>query len=207
MEPVGAQKGCVAMMMDIAQGLTSRWWTFLLRGIIALALAAFAFLQPGTLSTVLVYIVAAYFLISGLLALWAGISVSGSGSWWVLVLIGLAEGALGIIMLTRPGAGPLALAYLVAIWAFTTGLMEISGAIALRDAIRNEFWWILLGLVTIALAIYIIIQPDIGILALVYTIGIYAVIAGISLIAFAFRLRGAGKDIEKLRVSSAGATR
>src|SRR5215469_788170 len=195
------------MITDIAQGLTSRWWTFLLRGIVALALAAFAFLQPGSFSTVLVYIVAAYFLISGLLALLAGISLSGAGSWWVLVLVGLAEGALGIIMLTRPGAGPLTLAFLVAIWAFSTGLMEITGAIALRDVIRNEFWWVLLGLVTIALAIYIIVNPDIGVLALVYAIGIYAIIAGISLIAFAFRLRGAGKDIEKLRPSSAGATR
>lgn len=190
------------MIADTIELLASKWWTFLLRGLIAIALAVFAFAAPATMATALVYIVAAFFIISGLLSLFSGISMTGVGSWWLLIILGIGQGALGIIMLTQPGAGPLALAYLVAIWAFSTGLMEITSAIALRDLISNEFWWILLGIVTLGLSVYIIFRPDIGVLALVFTIGIYAALAGIALIAFAFRIRGAAQDIRKLRTAS-----
>jgi len=196
------------MIGDTIELFASKWWTFLLRGLIALALAVFAFAAPTSTAYLLVYIVAAYFIINGIIALWAGLSTSGVGSWWLMIIFGLGSGALGVLMLTRPGVGPLALAYLVAIWAFSTGLMEITSAVALRDVISNEFWWILLGIVTFALGVYIVVRPDIGVLALVFTIGIYAAIAGISLIAFAFRIRGAGADVSKMRAgvtSSAGA--
>ncbi|MBV8081695.1 MAG: DUF308 domain-containing protein [Candidatus Eremiobacteraeota bacterium] len=196
------------MIADTVELLSGRWWAFLLRGLVALALAVFAFAAPGSLANVLVYVVAAYFIISGLFALVSGVSSTGVGSWWLLILLGLGQGALGIIMLTRPNAGPLALAYLVAIWAFSTGLMEISGAIALRDYIKNEFWWVLLGIVTLGLGIYIIFRPELGVLALVFSIGIYAAIAGISLIAFSFRLKGAGDEVRKAvsTAQSAGAS-
>ena len=193
-------------MIDAIQALTGKWWTFLLRGLVALALAVFAFVAPGTMSSALVYIVAAYFIITGLLAIVAGLSFTGIGNWWLLVLYGIGSGALGIIMLTQPGAGPLALAYLVAIWAFSTGLMEIASAIAFRDFIKNEFWWVLLGIVTFALGVYIVIRPDLGVLALVYAIGIYSVIAGISLIAFSFKVKGAADDVRKLTSAPAAQT-
>jgi uncharacterized membrane protein HdeD (DUF308 family) len=177
------------MITDAVERLTGQWWTFLLRGIVALGLAVFAFGQPATMASGLAYFVAAYFIISGFLSLFAGISFSGVGSWWALILLGLAQASLGVIMIAEPGAGPLALAYLVAIWAFTTGMMEISAAIALRSYISNEFWWVLLGVVTLGLGFYTVLHPDLGVLALVYTIGFYAALAAGSLIGLAFRIK------------------
>jgi uncharacterized membrane protein HdeD (DUF308 family) len=185
------------MITDTVQFLASKWWTFVLRGVVALALAVFAFTQPGSMATGLVYVVAAFFIISGLLEFFAGLSFTGIGSWWALILLGVVQVMLGIIMIAKPGVGPLALAYLVAIWAFSTGLIEISSAIALRNVIANEFWWILLGLVTLALGVYVVLRPDLGVLALVYAVGIYAVLAGIALIATGFRIRGLTHQIQK----------
>jgi uncharacterized membrane protein HdeD (DUF308 family) len=185
-------------MTDAIQALIGKWWTFLLRGLVALALAVFAFVAPQTMSSALVYIVAAFFIVSGLLALVGGLSLTGIGNWWLLILFGIASGALGIIMLTQPGAGPLALAYLVAIWAISAGLMEIASGIAMRNVIRNEFWWVLLGIVTYALGVYIIIRPDLGVFALVYAIGVYSAIAGISLIAFSFKVKGVADEVRTL---------
>ncbi len=150
----------------------------------------------------LVYVVGAFFLVSGVVALFAGISLSGAGHWWLLILTGVAQGFLGIVMLAEPGAGPLALAYLVAIWAFSTGLLEIASAIALRNFVKDEFWWLLLGAVTVAFGVYIVVRPDLGILALVYGIGIYAVLAGVALIALGVRVRNAGREIENRRATT-----
>jgi uncharacterized membrane protein HdeD (DUF308 family) len=119
------------------------------------------------------------------------------GNWWALILLGTVQVALGIIMLAKPGAGPLALAYLFAIWAFSTGLMEISAAIALRSYVKNEFWWVLLGLLTLAFGVYIVLQPALGVLTLVFVIGFYAALAGISLIAVGIRIKGAANEIER----------
>jgi uncharacterized membrane protein HdeD (DUF308 family) len=187
------------MTNDVLQRLTGQWWTFLLRGIIALGLAFLAFSQPGAFASGLVYFVGAYFIIGGALALFAGISFTGAGSWWALILLGLAQAFLGIVMLSEPGAGPLALAYLVAIWAFSTGIMEISSAIALRSLIKNEFWWILLGIVTLALGGYVIMRPDLGVLTLVYTIGIYAAFAAGSLIGLAFKIKSLDGDVRSAK--------
>jgi uncharacterized membrane protein HdeD (DUF308 family) len=185
------------MTDDILERLAGNWWTFLLRGIVALVLALFAFLEPQATASGLVYFVAGYFIVSGAVSLFAGLSFNGIGSWWALILLGLAQAFLGVVMLSQPGAGPLAIAYLVAIWAFSTGLMEISSAIALRNYISNEFWWILLGIVTIVLGVYIVMRPDAGLFALVYTIGIYAALAAGSLIGLAFRIKNMPGNVRK----------
>jgi len=158
--------------------LSGKWWTFLLRGIVALCLAVLAFVQPAATASALVSIAAAYFVSSGALALLAGISFSGIAHWWPLVLMGIAQMFLGIVMFNEPGVGALALAYLVAIWSFSTGLMEISAAIVLRRYIADEPWWIFLGAISLVIACYVIVRPDLGVLALVYAIGIYAALAG-----------------------------
>ncbi len=168
-----------------------------MRGIVTLALAAWAFMSPSTVATGLVYVFAAYFIITGIETLFIGVSFTGVSQWWAFILMGLVELALGIIMLSRPEIGPLALAYLFAISLLVIGIMELSAAISLRDYINNDFWWILLGIVTLAVGVYIVIRPDIGPLALVYTVGVYAVLAGISLIVVAFRIKNAGAEFAK----------
>ena len=179
------------MTADTMNQLSSKWWLFLLRGIVALALAAFAFALPGTIAIGLVYVFAAYFIFNGVVTLFTGFSFTGAGHWWLLVLMGLVQAALGVIMLVQPGAGPLALAYLFALWMISTGVMEISAAFALRNFISGEFWLFLLGVITLAFGFYVVLLPALGLFALVYTIGFYAVLAGISLIALGFRVKGA----------------
>src|SRR5271165_948867 len=171
------------MIADMVGQVSSKWWTFLVRGIAALALAAWAFSSPGTMAAGLVYVFAAYFIISGVAEIVAGFSFTGVGHWWALVFLGIVSAFLGFIMLAEPGAGPLALAFFFAIYLMVTGLTEITAAVQLRSVISNEFWYVLLGLITLAIGIYVILRPDLGLLALIYTIGIYAVLAGIALIA------------------------
>lgn len=187
------------MMADIVSQLSSKWWTFLLRGIVALALAAASLMSPMATASAFVYIVAAYFIIAGAVSIIAGFSFTGTGHWWLFVITGLVQAALGFIMLSQPGMGPLALAYLFAIWVIMTGVTEISSAIALRSVISNEFWWILLGIITLAAGTYVVIVPGLGLLALVYTIGFYAIFAGMTLIVLAFRLKSLAGNLSTTR--------
>jgi len=171
------------MTNDVVDRLTGQWWTFVLRGLIGVALAFFAFAIPATMASGLVFVVAAFFIVSALLAVTAGVSFTGIGSCWALILLGVVQAALGIIMLNQPGTGP----------------AEVSSAIALRNFIKNEFWWVLLGIITLAFGMYVVLRPDLGVLALVYSIGIYAALAGGSLIGLGIRIKNAGRDVAKLR--------
>jgi uncharacterized membrane protein HdeD (DUF308 family) len=183
------------MIHDAINQLSSKWWTFLVRGILALLLAALALGAPVATAAALVYVFAAYFIVSGFVSLFAGFSFSRIGHWWALILMGIVQLLLGIVMLGEPGAGPLALAYLFAIWMITSGMLEISSAISMRGAVAGEFWWILLGFITLAFGFYVILVPGLGVLALVYTVGFYALLAGVALIGFSFRVKNLGRQM------------
>jgi uncharacterized membrane protein HdeD (DUF308 family) len=67
----------------------------------------------------------------------------------------------------------------------------------------DELWWILLGLITLAIGFYVVLNPALGVPALVNTVGIYAALAGISLIGMrlgskirpsAFIIRGSSRQ-------------
>jgi uncharacterized membrane protein HdeD (DUF308 family) len=180
------------MLAEVINQLADKWWTFLLRGIVALALAFLAFTKPTLMATALVYIFAAYFIISGVVSFLAGLSFTGIGTWWALAIMGVVQTVLGVLMLAEPGVGPLALAYLFALWLVMTGTTELYSAIALRNVVTNEFWWALLGVITLAIGFYVVFVPTIGVYGLVYTVGIYAILAAIALIAFAFRIKSIG---------------
>ena len=86
-----------------------------------------------------------FIIISGVAAALAGLSLTGSGNWWAVILLGVVEAILGFIMLTEPGARPLALAYMFAIWVTLAGTMEIAAAVTVRNYTNgNTFWWLLL---------------------------------------------------------------
>ena len=190
------------MFTDVAQAITSKWWTFLLRGLFAVALAVAVFMYPNVTATALVYIVAAYFIIAGIAQVASGITLTGVGQWWLLLLTGGMSIFLGCIMLTQPGMGPLALAYLVAVYAIFSGIAEIASGITFTGVIENAGWMTFLGIVTLALGVYIIINPALGVTALVYAIGIYAAIAAIALFVIAFRLKNAGSQISSTATAS-----
>lgn len=185
------------MFNDFAKTLTDKWWTFLLRGIVALVLGLAVFAYPVAAAGALVYLVAFYFIVSGSAQVLGGIAFSGVGRWWLLVLTGAMSIVLGIIMLAQPGMGPLALAYMVAMYAMFNGLMEISSGIMLNGAVPHTGWWIVLGIVTLMLGMYIVVYPGLGLAALVYMVGFYAIAAAVTLFVLAFRLKSVGTQFTK----------
>jgi uncharacterized membrane protein HdeD (DUF308 family) len=68
--------------------------------------------------------------------------------------------------------------------------MEVIGAIRLRQVIQNEWALIFSGVLSVIFGALLIAQPGAGALAVVWLIGIYAVIFGVAMLALAWRLRG-----------------
>ena len=168
--------------------LTSNWWALALRGLIAVLFGLATFFLPGITLVTLVLLFGAYALVDGVFSVVAFFRVA-SHQWAFLI-----EGAIGIIAglitFTWPAITAIALLYVIAFWAMLTGILEIVAGVRLRKAIANEWLLVLMGVLSLAFGLLILLAPGAGALAIVLWIGAYALVFGIFLLALAFRLRG-----------------
>jgi len=176
--------------------IVRNWWVFLLRGIVAILFGVLAFLRPGITLEVLVLLFAFWALFDGVFSLIGSVGAAEAREpWWPLVLIGLLGIAAGILTLRYPGVTALALLFVIAFWSILRGIIEIVAAVRLRDLIKGEWWLILGGIASIAFGVLLVMYPESGLLAVVWLLGIYAVIFGITQIMLGFRLKGMADEL------------
>jgi uncharacterized membrane protein HdeD (DUF308 family) len=187
--------------------LARNWWAIALRGLLAVLFGLAAFFWPGISLVVLVALFGAYALVDGIFAI---VSAFKTKDWWPLLLEGAAGIAAGALTFLWPGITALALVYVIAAWAIVTGIFEIIAAVRLRKEIENEWLLGLGGLASVVLGVIMIAAPGAGALGLVWAIGAYALVFGVTLIALGFRLRGLKERAERRpgdREAVLGATR
>jgi uncharacterized membrane protein HdeD (DUF308 family) len=173
------------------QFLVKHWWVFLLRGIFGVVFGILAFAMPAITLASLVIIWGAYAFVDGIFSLWSAISGNAYGDdRWLVGLQGVIGIAAGIIAFTMPGITALGLLIAIAAWSLVIGVLQIVAAIKLRREIEGEFWLGLSGLLSILFGLFIMARPGEGALAVIWVIGTYAIVFGILLIAFAFRIKG-----------------
>jgi uncharacterized membrane protein HdeD (DUF308 family) len=170
--------------------VSRNWWVFLIRGIAGILFGIAAFAWPGLTIAVLVLMFGAYALVDGIFSIIAGIRARNQVErWWMMVLVGLAGIATGILTFLWPGMTALVLLYFIAAWAIVTGVFQIAAAIRLRKEIEGEWLLALGGIASIIFGVLLFLMPGAGALAAVWIIGAYAILFGILMIGLAFRLR------------------
>ena len=175
--------------MLVLGNLARNWWAFVLRGIVAILFGIVAITRPGMTLEALVFVFAIWALIDGVLALIHSVGAAQAGEpWWPLVLGGLLSVAVGLVALRWPGITALALLLLIAYWSILRGILEIAAAVRLRHEIQGEGWLILGGIASVVFGGLLIMHPESGILAVVWLLGIYALIFGVALLMLGFRL-------------------
>jgi uncharacterized membrane protein HdeD (DUF308 family) len=95
----------------------------------------------------------------------------------------------GLVALAWPGVTALVLLYVVAIWAILSGIAEMIAAVALRHELAGEWVLFLVGILSVVLGVAMAVQPGVGLLSLVWLVGLYALAVGVALIALALRVR------------------
>ena len=183
----------MAVRLDMAGtvALARWWWTFVVRGLLAIAFGVLAFFAPGLGIAVLVGLFAAWALIDGVTSLATGIGGRNRDkSWWLEILEGVVSIIAGIIALVFPVLAAEVLVIIIAVWAIVTGIFEIIAAIRLREQIKGEFWLGLAGLASILFGVILLVFPGVGALSLVWLIGSFALVFGLFLVILGWRLRG-----------------
>jgi uncharacterized membrane protein HdeD (DUF308 family) len=166
---------------ELRRGVRSVGWSIGLRGLLAVIFGLIALSHPSAAAGAFVVIFAVYAFADGLLdfTLAGAMGRAGGRSGWY-VFEGLVTVALGVIALVYPRITLLALVIIVAIRAIALGGVELAAAFSWRGF--DSRWLLgLTGALSIVLGFLLLANPVTGGAALIYTIGIYAVVFGVML--------------------------
>ena len=167
------------------------WWLILVRGLAAIGFGVLCLVWPGISLLALVLAYGIYAIVDGISA----IAWGARSRWTWMVVVGVVSVLSGLIAFFWPGLTALALLYLIAAWAIVRGVNEIVAAIHLRRHIAHESLLIIGGIISIVFGVLVALFPAAGALSLVWAVGVFAVLFGISAVALALRLRTLQRDL------------
>jgi uncharacterized membrane protein HdeD (DUF308 family) len=185
-------------MQEMTKTLKQGWWTWALRGAVAILFGAAVLVWPGGGLAVLVALCGAFALVGGIFAL-AG--AAQSKEWdplsWAMLIEGLLGVGVGILTFIWPNITAEALLITIALWAILTGVVEIVASFRFSNVLGTGDSWLLgiAGAASTVFGVLVLARPNAGAVAVIWTIGIYAIIFGISLVAFGFRIRSAEQQV------------
>lgn len=174
---------------------TARWRTILLRGLASLAFGIFALVYPQITLGIVVMLFGAYALLDGLLGLWGVYRGREEGTSVPALLTALAGIAAGLVCLIFPEFAVTYVLLLIGLWYLAVGLLQVIGALALRGEIQHGWLMALGGLAAAALGLLIIFYPANAALGIIWVIAGTAILLGLLLVLFAWKLRGAVKRL------------
>lgn len=115
------------------------WWMPLLLGIVAIGAGVIAVIHPTLSVMILVLLIGAHAMISGILDIAMAIRLRKAiRHEWLLVLTGAAAILFGILAFLFPGAGALAIVWMISIYALATGMLLVALAFRLRSTMPAE---------------------------------------------------------------------
>jgi uncharacterized membrane protein HdeD (DUF308 family) len=111
------------------------WWLLLGIGLVALASGVLSILYPAMTALVLVLLMGANALVTGVLDIAIALRLRKTiRNEWMLILAGIVSVVFGVLVMMFPGAGALAMVWIVSFYAVFTGVLLLALAFRLRSA-------------------------------------------------------------------------
>ena len=196
------------MAADVMQAMRRNWWTFVFRGICAIAFGFFAWFWPGMTLLALLLTWGVLACVNGVVTLASAFARDGYEPRWILLLEGGVSLLAGAVALAYPRFTAMLFLYLLAAWAVLSGIVEIFAAYRLRREIRGEFWLGFAGVVSLLFGAMLILKPGAGALTVIWLIAGYSVLFGVVLVAWGLHLKrlhaAADQHRVTLRVAASG---
>jgi uncharacterized membrane protein HdeD (DUF308 family) len=119
--------GIAAVVASVSSyGANERWWAMLLAGLVGILIGLVTLFSPRTTAIVLLYYIAAWAVLTGVLQIIAAIQMRRvrTGE-WALIVCGILSLLFGLLIVVFPGAGALSILWMVAVYAIIFGVMLI----------------------------------------------------------------------------------
>jgi uncharacterized membrane protein HdeD (DUF308 family) len=171
------------------------WWTIMIRGILAIALAVCAFVWPTKTVGLLVKLLGTYFAIDGAVSAIGAYRGNEKAATTMQAIAGLS---LGLILLFWPGVSAKLFLILVGVWLIMQGLGLLLAAFRMdsSDGTRNLTFGI--GAAMAVIGAVFVFWTDTGVVTVSWLIGIGTALIGVLLILLAGVVRRLRKGVEGL---------
>ena len=114
------------------EGMGPRWWLALI-GVLGIVAGLVTYFWPGITALALLTVIVVWALIYGIFEIIGAIRLRKEiDNEWLLLIHGVLAALFGLMVLVRPGAGALALIWLIASFALASGLLLVILAFRLR---------------------------------------------------------------------------
>lgn len=132
--------GVFAMAAAVNASRTgARWWALLLEGLLGVGAGLIAFSIPTMTAFFLLYLIAAWSVITGVFELITAVRIRKEVSnEWLMGLSGVASVFFGLLLFVFPQAGALALVWWIGAYAFIFGVLLLALAVRLRAGERTS---------------------------------------------------------------------
>lgn len=114
-----------------------RWWLLLIEGIVSVAAGIITFIMPGMTALVLLFVIASWAIVTGVIEIIAAIQLRKQiiGE-WLMVLMGIASIVFGGLLLYDPAAGAVTLVWIIGAYAILFGVLLMALGFKLRGVER-----------------------------------------------------------------------
>jgi uncharacterized membrane protein HdeD (DUF308 family) len=166
------------------------WQPMVLSGALALIFGAIVLIWPASAIEAFVILFGIFVLIDGTAGVATALRARSLAMPWVGTLaMGVAGVLAGVVALGWPGATLMLVIYVAAIWAIVKGVFALAMAAEQRrqwpgdrTASYGGWAWLVFGAL-------MFLWPIVGVVALAWLIGIFAVIFGVVLVALGLHVR------------------
>ena len=101
-------------------------WQVVLIGVIGIAAGIFTFVQPAFTAVALLLLIAAWAIVNGVFEIAAAIRLRKEiENEWLLILSGVLSVVFGVYMVVNPGAGAMAVLWLIGVFAIAYGVLLV----------------------------------------------------------------------------------
>lgn len=174
----------------------TRWGAVLLRGIVGILFGIVLLAWPQATVSVAFWAFAIFALAAGMVSATIAVSERRERTHWVWsALGGVASMIMGVVIIVWPESTARLLLAFIAIVALVWGLSDLVVAVGIRKQAStfSVVMMALAGLVSIAFGLYALVDPGEGALAILWLIGVYALVWGFLLVVASFGLRSVQK--------------
>ena len=182
-----------AQYAEVAKGA---WIWAVVRGALLIVFGIVAMVWPGKTAMVLAVIIGIFAVVDGIIDLIDAIRHRGAPGVGLRVFLGIVSLLFGIIILVWPGKTLAFMVILIAIWAILIGALQIIANVGIRKEAPGAWvWGVIAGAIGLIFGIVVLFNLGIGLVSLVWLIGIWAIIFGVALIVLGFQVRKAATPV------------
>jgi uncharacterized membrane protein HdeD (DUF308 family) len=188
--------------------LKRTWIPTLLSGLALSILGVLTVVWPDRTLSILAVFLGGFFLADGIFNIMKGVMAPRDNTSWILViLIGVAQIALGIYLFRDANFTTRGILLPVGAFFALKGLADIAFAY-MSDVDRGtQRTLVILGILALIAGIYLVTEPDYDAITFVYTFGGFAITAGAIMMGLARRFRRADDLLEDDLEDTATSTR